>query len=69
MNSHVAPRHFSVGDRLVDPERPKWGTGVVVRDSSAARSPTVGQRLDVEWEHRGLTTVLTATRNLKPLDA
>ena len=69
MNPHADPKLFSVGDRLVDPERPEWGTGVVVRDSSASRSPAVGQRLHVDWEHRGLTLVLTATRNLKPLDA
>ena len=61
------PKRFSVGERLIDPERPEWGTGIVVRDGSARRSPIVGQRLHVDWEHRGITMVLTATRNLKPL--
>jgi hypothetical protein len=59
------PERFAVGDTVVDPDRPLWGIGRVVEDRTFARSPTVGQRLVVEWAGRGLVSVFTAQRVLR----
>ena len=59
------PERFAVGDAVTDPERPQWGIGRVVEDRTFARSPTVGQRLVVEWAGRGLVSVFTAQRALR----
>lgn len=59
------PERFAVGDAVVDPNRPGWGVGRVVEDTTFARSPTAGQRLVVEWAGRGRVSVLTATRPLR----
>ena len=59
------PERFAVGDAVVDPGRPRWGVGRVVEDRTFARSPTVGQRLLIEWAGRGLVSVLTAQRVLR----
>ena len=59
------PTRFTVGDEVVDPERPKWGVGRVVDDRTFPRSATVGQRLLNEGSERGLVTVCTAKRVLE----
>ena len=60
------PERFSVGDEVVDADRPQWGIGRVVEDSTRARSPSKGQRLTIEWEGRGRVMVFTALRALRP---
>jgi hypothetical protein len=59
------PEQFAVGDTVVDPDRPQWGIGRVVEDRTCARSPTVGQRLVIEWAGRGRVSMLTARRVLR----
>ena len=59
------PERFAVGDRVIDPDRPKWGVGVVVADISAPCWPGVGQWLTVEWAGRGLVSAFTAKRPLR----
>jgi hypothetical protein len=68
MSINWNPETFAVGDTVIDPDRPEWGRGTVVRDSSAPRSPTVGQKLHINWEARGLVMVFTAKRNLRRVD-
>ncbi len=63
------PERFAVGDAVVDPGRPQWGVGRVVEDRTFARSPTVGQRLVIEWVGHGLVSVFTAQRVLRPSPA
>lgn len=58
------PERFAVGDAVTDPGRPGWGVGRVVADRTFARSPTIGQRLLIDWAGRGLVSVLMATRPL-----
>ena len=50
---------FSVGDRIVDVDRMKWGVGQVVEDRTTRCASTSGQRLCIEFERRGRVTVLT----------
>ena len=59
------PERFAVGDLVIDPERPQWGIGRVIEDRTRARSPTIGQRLTVEWTGRGRVMIFTATRSLR----
>lgn len=59
------PTHFAVGDLVVDPERTEWGVGQVMEDRTAPRSPTLGQRLNIEWEGRGLVMIFTAKHSLQ----
>jgi len=59
------PERFAVGDWVLDPARPQWGVGRVTEDRTFARSPTVGQRLVIEWAGRGLVSVLTARRAMR----
>jgi hypothetical protein len=59
------PERFEVGDLVIDPGRPRWGVGRVVEDRTFACSPTVGQRLVIEWAGRGLVSVFTAQRMLR----
>jgi hypothetical protein len=54
------PERFSVGDIVIRVGRAKWGRGVVVEDRTAPRSPTVGQKLIVEFERRGKVMLFTA---------
>lgn len=65
MSTDWNPETLAVGDTVIDLERPEWGRGTVIRDSSAQRSPTVGQKLHINWEGRGLVMVFTAKRNLQ----
>lgn len=58
------PEWFVVGDTVVDPGRPQWGVGRVVEDRTFARSPTIGQRLLIDWAGRGLVSIFTAERVL-----
>lgn len=64
----MAQEKFQVGESVRDPERPKWGVGRIVEDRTFARSPTVGQRLAIDWQGRGVVTILTATRSLERVD-
>jgi hypothetical protein len=59
------PMRFTVGDEVVDPQRPKWGVRRVIEDRTFGCSPTVGQRLLIKWSDRGLTTVFTALQVLE----
>jgi hypothetical protein len=59
------PERFAVGDLVVDPGHPTWGIGRVIEDRNFARSPTVGQRLVIQWSGRGIVSVFTALRVLQ----
>lgn len=65
MAEDLQPAVFGVGDLVEDVDRPQWGRGTVVADRTAARSPTSGQRLHVDFERRGLVMVYTAQRVLR----
>lgn len=43
-----------MGDIVWDVDRPKRGRGVVIEDRSASCSPTVGQKLTIDFEQAGL---------------
>jgi hypothetical protein len=59
------PERFAVGDMVIDPGRPQWGVGRVVKDNTFRRSPTIGQRLTIDWPGRGVVSVFTAMRVLR----
>jgi hypothetical protein len=68
MKSSWEPERLQVGDVVIDIDRPEWGKGTVVEDSTFPRSPTKGQRLDIVFEHRGRVMVFTAQRVLRRVD-
>jgi len=68
MNTNWKPEKLKVGDNVIDPDRPEWGQGTVARDNSAPNSPTVGQKLHINWDGRGMVMVITANRNLQRAD-
>jgi hypothetical protein len=69
MDIEWAPATFSVGEVVVDVDRPQWGKGKIIEDRTAQRSPSCGQRLYIDFEHRGVVMVYTAQRVLKSATA
>lgn len=63
------PTRFAVGNLVMDVDRPQWGKGKVIEDRTRRCSPNCGQRLYVDFEHRGLVMIYTAMRVLKLADA
>jgi Protein of unknown function (DUF3553) len=61
------PERFRVGDVVIDVDRPQWGKGTVVEDSSVP-ALTKGQRLDIVFEGLGRVMVFTAQRVLRRVD-
>lgn len=56
---------LSVGDVVVDVDRPELGQGVVIQDNSPANSPATEQCLTIAFESLGKVIVFTAQRNIE----
>jgi hypothetical protein len=68
-NTRWRPDPFTVGEIVVDVDRPTWGKGRIVKEEPARGSETGGQRLWVEFENRGRVTVFTTLRTLRRVTA
>ncbi len=64
-SNNWSPETFKVGDVVVDDRRPARGSGLVVEDRTTLRSPSVGQKLTIDFENRGRVLVYTAKQSLR----
>ncbi|GJM17802.1 MAG: hypothetical protein DHS20C14_00150 [Phycisphaeraceae bacterium] len=60
---------FSMGDRVLHPTKPEWGTGIVTSAAPARQDGRVCQRLQVRFDREGLKTISTAFVQLRPVSA
>lgn len=63
--AHVTwqPKRFRTGDRVLDPERTRWGIGVVVEERPYALQ--CGQKLLIDWADRRIRTTFNSQRCLE----
>lgn len=68
-SSAAAEPAFSMGDRVLHPAKPEWGTGVVISAAPARQDGRVCQRLQIRFDREGLKTISTAFVDLRPVGA
>lgn len=67
--SSAAEPSFAMGDRVLHPTKPEWGTGIVTSASPARQDGRVCQRLQIRFDREGLKTISTAFVELRPVGA
>jgi hypothetical protein len=65
----MKPPHFKVGDTVVHPKKPEWGTGTVVEAKPATHDGIDAQRLRINFANKHNTTIDTAIAPLVSSDA
>lgn len=62
-------QHWSYGDRVVHPNKPEWGHGVVTAASATTHDGKPCQRLTIRFDRAGVKVLSTAFAELKPAAA
>jgi hypothetical protein len=64
--SQTGTRQFNVGDRVIHPRRPEWGTGKVEQSQPIIHKGATAQRLTVTFENHGKLNINTGVVGLMP---
>ncbi len=57
---------FTLGDRVIHPDKPEWGSGTVSAASATIHEGKPCQRLTIRFDRAGLKTISTAFANIQP---